>query len=159
MAAGARSRLPGPLAAVAWVAAILVAGSLGVLGLRIAGGSSTSRDAVLSSQQALALATAPAPGGATTTSPPATVAATSPPDQGGGLTRRTVPGAVLGLTCDGSVPLLVWSVPEDGWRVEGSEAEDETLRVRLRSEDAEVRVEIVCQLGSPQVVAAERDDD
>jgi hypothetical protein len=55
--------------------------------------------------------------------------------------------------------VLVWSVPDPGWRVDEVEPEDGELRVRLESEAAEIRVVIACTDGTPEVVEAARSDD
>jgi len=135
---------------VVWALAVPVAAALGVLALRSAGGDSAAT--VLSASQAAALAGA---------SPSATVPAATPSATSGAaeVVERRVPGAVLGLACEQATPVLVWSVPQAGWRVVQVEPEDGDLRVRLEAEDDEVRVRVACATGTPEVVEAERTED
>lgn len=143
-----------------WAVAVPLAAALGVLALRAAGGD-TSGTAVLSASEAEALVSA---------SPAATASASPSPSTGPTPTptaaptdalvvERRVPGAVLGLSCAATGPVLVWSVPDPGWRVDEVEPEDGALRVRLESEVAEIRVVIACTDGTPEVVEAARPDD
>lgn len=147
-----------------WVLAVPTASVLGVLALRAAeGGTST---AVLSAGEAASLATASPPAsessGDGTAPPDGTAAPTTTPaptPDVGVVTERRVPGAVLGLRCDRTTPVLVWSVPDPGWQVDRAEIEDGALRVRVESDDEEVQVTVVCQEDEPVVVGATRDDD
>lgn len=140
------------LLVLVWALAVPVAAALGVLALRSAGADSSTT--VLSAAQAAAL---------TTASPaaprPSPTASLSPPASSVDPMARRVPGAVLGLRCEMTTPVLVWSVPDPGWRIEQVEREDGGLRVRLEADDDEVRVTIVCANGTPQVVEAERSED
>lgn len=142
------------LLVVVWALAVPAAAVLGVLALRSAGADSAAT--VLSASEAASLATASPPVGTPTPAPTPTAAPT--PDSAEVVERR-VPGAVLGLTCDRSTPVLVWSVPDPGWRVEQAEPEDGDLRVRLEADDDEVRVRVACVAGTPEVVEAERTED
>jgi len=140
------------LLVLVWALAVPVAAALGVLALRSAGADSSAT--VLSAAEAAALATA---------SPAAPLPSPSPstpgPSADGAVVERRVPGAVLGLQCAQATPLLVWSVPDPGWRVEQVEPDDGDLRVRLEAADDEVRVTVACVGGTPEVVEAERAED
>ena len=144
-----------------WVLAVPTASVLGVLALREAEGGSSA--AVLSAGEAASLATASPPAGSAgegAAQPGGTAApTTSPTPEVGVVTERRVPGAVLGLRCEQATPVLVWSVPDPGWRVDRAEVEDGGLRVRLESDEDEVRVTVVCRDGEPEVVGATREDD
>ncbi len=74
------------------------------------------------------------------------------------VVQRRVTGAVLGLRCAAGRVDLVWSVPDDGWRVDEVEREERGLKVRLEADEREVTVTIACRQGVPTVVAAERDE-
>jgi hypothetical protein len=141
-----------------WALAVPVAAALGVFALRAAGGDSSAT--VLSAAEAASLATAapsPTPGAAPPVATPVPPSATADPTAGAVVQRR-VPGAVLGLRCELGVPVLVWSVPDPGWRVEEVDAEDDGLRVRLEADERRVRLTIECTDGEPVVAAAAPDD-
>lgn len=143
---------------VLWLLAVPVAAVLGVLGLRAAGAGSEAA-AVISAADALALAEAAATSSARPTPAPTAQPSTprpSPP--AASVVERRVPGAVLGLRCEGAAPVLVWAVPEPGWVVENAELEDGLLVVRLASREGEVRVLVQCADEVPTVVGAERRD-
>ena len=148
------------LLVLVWVLAVPAASLLGVLALRAAEGDTSA--AVLSAGEAAALASASPPGGPAgdpTTRPGGSASPASTPATGVPTTERRVPGAVLGLRCEQTTPVLVWSVPDPGWRVDRAEIDDGDLRVRLEADDQEVRVTVVCRDGEPEVVEAVRDDD
>lgn len=140
------------LLVLVWALAVPVAAALAVLALRLAGADSSA--AVLSAGEAAALATASPAVPVASPSPAPTPSADVPV-----VVERRVPGAVLGLKCEQAAPVLVWSVPDPGWRVEQVESQVGGLRVKLEADEAEVRVTITCVAGAPEVVAAERDDD
>ncbi len=147
--------------AALWLLAVPAAAVLGVLGLRAAGAGSDAA-AVISAADAVALAAtaSPAPSAGPTPTPTAASSPvpTAPPatPPAASVVERRVPGAVLGLRCDGAVPGLVWAVPEPGWVVEGTEVEDGLLDVPLEGQEGEVRVLVQCADGEPTVVGAER---
>ena len=139
---------------VVWALAVPLAAALSVLALRSAGADSSAT--VLSAADAAALATASP---AVPSASPRPTPTPAPSPTGPGVMERRVPGGVLGLQCEQTVPVLVWSVPDPGWRVEQVEPEDGDLRVRLEAEGDEVRVTIVCAGGTPEVVEATRQED
>jgi hypothetical protein len=147
-----------------WAVAVPLAAALGVLALRAAGGDSSGA-AVLSASEAEALVSAsPAATASASPSPstgptPTPTPAPTPAPTDALVVERRVPGAVLGLSCAATGPVLVWSVPDPGWRVDEVEPEDGELRVRLESEAAEIRVIIACTDATPEVVEAARSDD
>lgn len=143
-----------------WVVAIPAAAALAVWGLREAGGDDAAGP-VLSAGEALAIAEAdPTPGAGPSPSPtsPAPTTAESPGDPATPTALR-VPGAVLGLRCTTGNPVLVWSVPDPGWRMDETEREGTSLRVRTESASQEVRVTVACRSGTPVVTEVERSGD
>ena len=146
-----------------WALAVPTASMLGVLALRAAGGDSSA--AILSASDAASLATASpgtsgsAPGSASPRPAPGPAATSDPATPVGDVEQRRVPGAVLGLRCEQSTPVLVWSVPDPGWRVEQVERDDGDLRVRLEADDDDVRVTVACRDEVPEVVRATRDEE
>lgn len=153
--AAARTSRSAAVLVLVWLVAVPAAAGLGVLALRAAGGDSSQ--AVISSAQAAALATEtpaqPSPAPSPIASP-----RDSPTDTSGTVERR-VPGAVLGLRCEQGVPVLEWSVPDVGWRIEDVEYDDGAMRLRIESGDDEVRVDVVCTDGTPRVAQATRGED
>jgi hypothetical protein len=138
-----------------WAVTVPVAASLGVLALRAANVESSS--SVISPAQAAALTS-------TASTPPETTAATPTPSptstpQPSEVVQRRVPGAVLGLRCSMSVPVLVWSVPDPGWRVDEVDRLAGMLRVRLEADEEEVLVTVACRGASPEIQDADRQED
>lgn len=141
-----------------WVVTVPVAAGLGVLALRAADVESASTVISAAEAEALTSPTSVAPD--STAGPSQTPSPTSSPTpQPSRVVERRVPGAVLGLRCSMSAPVLVWSVPDPGWRVEEVESEEGTLRVRLEADEQEVAVTVACAGRTPEIQGATRADD
>ena len=158
-----RAIAPILLLALLWGVAVPAAGALAVLGLRAAGGDDTA-SVVLSAEEAVALAADTTPSPSASPAPSTPTPSASPPaspstSETPSVTSLGVPGAVLGVRCQTRVPVLVWSVPDPGWRVEESRTDGTRLRVRLESEPREVEVTVVCSGETPVLAEVERGDE
>ncbi|MBB2924558.1 hypothetical protein [Cellulomonas cellasea] len=166
--ASARRRLG---VAAAWLAAVLVAGSVtgwavsavggpgGGLGGGPGGGSVLSEDDVARRLAALPSASAPpaTTTPSTTPTPGATPAPTptgASPSAGPAVVARAwdVDGGSVGAACRGTVIELQYATPADGWAVEVKRAGPDEVEVELRSGDDRTSVRAACAAdGTPQL--------
>ncbi|MGW6131115.1 hypothetical protein ACWFNE_13915 [Cellulomonas sp. NPDC055163] len=145
--------------AAAWLAAVLVAGSVTGWAVSAVGGpgSGSGSGSVLSeaevARRIAALPTPSPPATATPTpTPPATPTAAPPVTEAAVVARAwDVEGGSVGAACRGTVIELQYATPADGWAVEVKRAGPEEVEVELRSGDDRTSVRAACAAdGTPQ---------
>jgi hypothetical protein len=155
-AATARRRLA---VAAAWLAAVLVAGSVTGWAVSAVGGPGSGsvlseaevdrRLAALPTASATPVTAAPTP-----TATPTAAPTGAPPVTGPAPVARAwdVEGGSVGAACRGTVIELQYATPADGWAVEAKRAGPEEVEVELRSGDDSTSVRAACAAdGTPQL--------
>lgn len=150
---GPPPRRTGPvLAALAWAATVVVAtvvgmSAVGAIGSGILGAGQEPLTPAQVDQALAAARSAPPPAAASTTAPPPDAA--GPPAE-----VIPSPGGTVIARCTGGVVDVVSATPAQGFRLHD---EHEGSRVRFRSPETDVEVELACEDGRP-VGSVEVDD-
>lgn len=153
--------------AAAWLAAVLVAGSVtgwAVSAVGGQGGGSVLSEAEVDRRLAALTTTAPSP--PATATPTATPTAAPSPTDAPPVTDPAVvarawdvEGGSVGVACRGTVIELQYATPADGWAVEVKQAGPDEVEVELRSDDDSTSVRAACAGdGTPQL-HGDGDDD
>lgn len=154
----------------AWLAAVLVAGS--VTGWAVSAVGGTASGTVLSEAEvARRLAAVPVASSPPVTTPPTATATPAPTPTGTApptdpATEPTpvarawdVAGGSVGAACRGAVIELQYATPADGWAVEVKRAGPEEIEVELRSGGDRTSVRAACAAdGTPQLHGEAGDD-
>ncbi|WP_258724737.1 hypothetical protein [Cellulomonas sp. NS3] len=157
--------------AAAWLAAVLVAGSVtgwAVSAVGGPGGGSVLSATEVDRRLAALPSTAPSPPATVAPTPTPTPTATPVPTPTGAppVTEPApvarawdVDGGSVGAACRGTVIELQYATPADGWAVEVKRAGPEEVEVELRSGDDSTSVRAACAAdGTPQL-HGDGDDD
>ena len=155
------TRRTGPaLAALAWTATVVVAtvvgmSAVGAIGSGILGAGQEPLTPAQVDQALAAASTAPAAPPPAAPAPATTSASAQPPPPAPDATTEvlTSPGGTVVARCVGGVVEVVSATPAQGFRLHD---EHEGFRVRFRSDESDVRMQLSCQDGRP-VGAVEAD--
>ncbi|GAA1285495.1 hypothetical protein GCM10009609_58730 [Pseudonocardia aurantiaca] len=148
------TRRTGPaLAALAWTATVVVAtvvgmSAVGAIGSGILGAGQEPLTPAQVDQALAAARTAPAAPPPAAPAPATTSASAQPPPPAPDAATEvlTSPGGTVVARCVGGLVQVVSATPAQGFRLHD---EHEGFRVRFRSDESDVRMELSCQNGRP----------